>query len=58
VQGAVFQPDEITVMKSALDGTATMLPQAKRTPSMKVEMASRILTGSEIDAQCSSQALS
>jgi hypothetical protein len=42
-QGAVFQPDEITLMKSALDEASTILPQAKRTSAMKVKLASRIL---------------
>jgi hypothetical protein len=41
--GAVFQPDEIKLMRSTLDEAATMLPQAKRTSAMKVQLASRIL---------------
>jgi hypothetical protein len=41
--GAVFQPDEIILLKSALDEAATILPQAKRTSAMKVKLASRIL---------------
>jgi hypothetical protein len=41
--GAVFQPDEIKLMKSTLDEAATMLPLAKRTSAMKVKLASRIL---------------
>jgi hypothetical protein len=42
-QGAVFEPDVISLMKSALDGAATFLPRGKRTPSIRVKMASRIL---------------
>lgn len=42
-QGAVFQPDEIILLKSALDEATTILPQAKRTSAMKVKLASRIL---------------
>ncbi len=42
-QGTVFEPAVITLMKSTLDGAATFLPQGKRTPSIKVKMASRIL---------------
>jgi len=41
--GGVFQPDEITLMKSVLDEAATILPKAERTPAMKVRLASRIL---------------
>ena len=42
-QGAAFEPEVINLMKSALDGAATLLPQNRRTPSTKVKMASRIL---------------
>jgi hypothetical protein len=42
-QEAVFQPDEIILLKSALDEATTILPQAKRTSAMKVKLASRIL---------------
>jgi hypothetical protein len=41
--GAVFQPDEIRLMRSALDEAAIILPKAERTSAMKVQMASRIL---------------
>jgi hypothetical protein len=41
--GAVFQPETIKLMKSALDQAATSLPDAKRTTAMKVTLASRIL---------------
>ena len=41
--GAVFQPELIELMKSALDEAATILPKAKRTSAMKVKLASRIL---------------
>jgi hypothetical protein len=41
--GAVFEPELIELMKSALDGAATILPKARRTSAMKVKLASRIL---------------
>ena len=41
--GTVFQPDEIKLMRSALDEAAIILPKAERTPTMKVKLASRIL---------------
>jgi hypothetical protein len=41
--GGVFQPDEIALMRSALDEAATILPKAKRTSAMKARLASRIL---------------
>jgi hypothetical protein len=41
--GSVFQPDEIKLMRSALDEAAIILPKAERTSAMKVQMASRIL---------------
>jgi hypothetical protein len=41
--GAMFQPDEIKLMRSALDEAATILPRDKRTSAMKVKLASRIL---------------
>jgi hypothetical protein len=41
--GAVFQPELIELMKSALEEAAAILPKAKRTSSMKVKLASRIL---------------
>ena len=40
---AVFQPDEIKVMRSVLDEAAIILPEAERTSAMKVRLASRIL---------------
>ena len=41
--GAVFQPELIKLMKAVLvDATAT-LPEAKRTSTMKAEIASHIL---------------
>jgi hypothetical protein len=43
MQGAAFEPEVITLMKSALDGAATLLPQNRRTASTRVKMASRIL---------------
>ena len=41
--GMVFQPYEIKLMRSALDEAAIILPKAKRTSTMKVKLASRIL---------------
>jgi hypothetical protein len=41
--GAVFQPELIELMRAVLDDAAGMLPEAKRTSTMKAEMASHIL---------------
>jgi hypothetical protein len=41
--GAVFQPELIELMKSVLDDATAMLPEAKRTSTMKAEIASQIL---------------
>jgi hypothetical protein len=41
--GAVFEPELIELMKSALDGAATILPKVMQTSAMKVRRASRIL---------------
>jgi hypothetical protein len=41
--GTGFQPDEIKLMKSALDEAAIILPEAERTSAMKAKLASRIL---------------
>ena len=41
--GTVFQPELIALMRAVLDDAAAMLPEAKRTSSMKVEIASHIL---------------
>ena len=41
--GAVFQPELIELMKAVLDAATAMLPEAKRTSSMKAEIASQIL---------------
>ena len=41
--GAVFQPELIELMKAVLDDAAAMLPEAKRTSTMKAEIASQIL---------------
>ena len=42
-RGAVFQPELIELMKAVLDEAAAMLPEAKRTSTMKAEIASQIL---------------
>jgi hypothetical protein len=41
--GAVFQPELIELMRAVLDDATAMLPGAKRTSSMKAEIASHIL---------------
>jgi hypothetical protein len=41
--GAVFQPELITLMKTILDDATAMLPEAKRTSTVKAEIASYIL---------------
>jgi hypothetical protein len=43
VTGAVFQPELIQLMKKVLDDAAATLPEAKRTSTMKAEIASQIL---------------
>ena len=43
VTGAVFQPELIELMKAVLDDAAAMLPEWKRTSSMKAEIATHIL---------------
>ena len=40
---AVFQPELIELMRAVLDDAAAMLPEAKRTSTMKAEIASQIL---------------
>ena len=41
--GAVFRPELIELMKAVLDDAAAMLPEAKRTSTIKAEIASHIL---------------
>jgi hypothetical protein len=41
--GRGYQPDEIKLMRSALDEAAIILPEAERTSAMKTKLASRIL---------------
>jgi hypothetical protein len=41
--GAVFQPELIELMKSVLDEVTAALPQAKRTSTIKADIASVIL---------------
>ena len=41
--GAVFPPDLIELMKLVLNDVTALLPELKRTSSMKVEIASNIL---------------
>jgi hypothetical protein len=40
---AVFQPELTELMKVVLDDATAMLPEAKRTSTMKAEIASHIL---------------
>jgi hypothetical protein len=42
-RGAVFLSELIELMKSVLDDATRMLPEAKRTSTMKAEIASHIL---------------
>ena len=41
--GAVFQPELIELMRSVLEEATALLPEAKRTSTVKAEIASRIL---------------
>jgi hypothetical protein len=41
--GAVFQPELLELMRSILDDAEATLPEAKRTSTMKAEIASHIL---------------
>lgn len=41
--GAVFQPELIELMKSVLEEATAMLPEAKRTSTIKADIASEIL---------------
>ena len=43
ITGAVFPPELIDLMKTVLDDATATLPEAKRTSSMKAEIASQIL---------------
>jgi hypothetical protein len=43
VSPAVFQPELIVLMKLVLNDVTAILPEAKRTSTMKVEIASSIL---------------
>jgi len=42
--GAVFQPEVIELMKSVLEEATAMLPEARRTSTVKADIASEILT--------------
>jgi len=41
--GAVFHPELIELMRAVLEDATSTLPEAKRTSTMKAEIASRIL---------------
>lgn len=41
--GAAYPPEIIELMKSVLDDASAMLPEARRTSTMKAEIASHIL---------------
>lgn len=43
MRGAVFQPELISLMKFVLEEATAMLPEAKRTSTVKADMASAIL---------------
>ena len=42
-RGAVYPPELIELMKAVLDDATATLPEAKRTPAMKAQIASEIL---------------
>ena len=42
-RGTVFHPELIELMKAVLEDATVMFPEAKRTSTMKAEIASRIL---------------
>jgi hypothetical protein len=46
--GATYQPELIELLSAALDEVASMLPLDKRTPAMKVTLASRILSAAAL----------
>jgi hypothetical protein len=41
--GASFQPEDIELMRTALDEVVNILPVPNRTPAMRQRLASRIL---------------
>jgi hypothetical protein len=41
--GAIYQPELIDLLRTALDEAESILPAAKRTSAMKAKLASRIL---------------
>jgi hypothetical protein len=41
--GALFLPEDVALMRSALDESMTILPAFQRTSKMKTKLASRIL---------------
>jgi hypothetical protein len=41
--GATYRPEVIALMRSVLDDATAMLPEAKRTSTIKAEIASHIL---------------
>lgn len=41
--GAVYQPELIELMKSVLEETTAMLPEARRTSTIKADIAANIL---------------
>jgi hypothetical protein len=42
-RGTVYQPEDITLVKTVLEEAATLLPAARRTCAMKAKLAARIL---------------
>jgi hypothetical protein len=41
--GAIFEQELFELMRSALDGAASVLPEARQTPAAKLKLASRIM---------------
>ena len=41
--GPAFLPEDVTLMRSALDEAVTILPAFQRTPAMRTKLASRIV---------------
>jgi hypothetical protein len=41
-RGALYQPEDIALMRTVLEEAATILPAHRRTPAMKTKLAARI----------------
>jgi hypothetical protein len=42
-EGALYQPEELALMRTVLEEAVTILPPHRRTPAMKTKLANRIL---------------